>query len=251
MKNYFKNIRGNIYNWYKNERKILALSLISGILITVVAALYTKNYSEKIISGISSQVIRFHVLANSDSPNDQALKLMVKDRVLEEYSPMLNASSSIGETRRLIEANLTGIEELAQEIIKAQGYDYRVKASLGPSNFPTKQYGDITLPAGGYEALRVEIGEGKGQNWWCVMFPPLCYVDIAKSEIDPATKESLQNILTDEEYMLMDNNIRQNDDMVKIKFKIVEWWQERGGKIETDDRIIAGNYKPEAIDGSF
>ena len=245
------NMKNNIFIRYKKEQRVLALSLLCGIAVTTLAALYTKNYSEKILSGIASQVIRFHILANSDEAYDQSLKLLVKDKVLEEYSPILNTSASIEQTRQTLENNLVGIEELAQNIVYEAGYDYKVKVSLEEDKFPTKKYGDITLPAGNYEALRIEIGSSAGQNWWCVMFPPLCYVDVAKNEIDPAAKEVLREVLSQEEYMLMDNSARQDDDMVKIKFKIVEWWQERGGEIDADDIIIAKSVESEVFDGSF
>jgi len=251
MKKLLVAIKNNTYRWYKKERKMLCLSLLCGVVATAFAAVYTKNYSDKIVSGIASQIIRFHVLANSDEAHDQSLKLIVKDKVLEEYSGIINTSSSIEETRRMLEANLGGIETLAQNIVYDEGYDYGVKASLAKDKFPTKQYGDITLPAGDYEALRIEIGNSGGQNWWCVMFPPLCYVDITKNEIDEGAKETLRSILSEEEYMLMDNNIRQTDDIIKIKFKIVEWWQEKNAFIDADDIVIAQNIIMEIAEGSF
>ena len=244
-------IKSKIYAWYIKERKLLVVSLLCGAIITVGAGVHTKNYSQKIISGIASQVIRFHVLANSDESADQNLKLLVKEKVLAQYSPVLNASSSIKETRQTIENNLAAIEALAQTIVYEQGFSYSVKATLAKDNFPTKQYGDITLPAGNYETLRIEIGESKGQNWWCVMFPPLCYVDVTKNEIDPATKEILRSMMTEEEYMLMDNNMRQNNDIVKIKFKIVEWWQNQNGEPEAEDIILVQSIKGEIGEGSF
>lgn len=224
-----------LINRYKREKNILLISLLCGLLITLGAGLYTRHYSYQTVEAIASQVVRFHILPNSSSDADQALKMTVKEAVLSEYREILTAASSIEEARGLLKANLGDIEHFAQNIVHSEGFNHPVNVSLTKSSFPTKQYGDITFPAGRYEALRIEIGESGGANWWCVMFPPLCFVDITRSEITPSTRESLQSLLSEGEFALLYNNTRENDPMVNIRFRIVEWWQDGGFE---DDEII-------------
>ncbi|MDR2899199.1 MAG: stage II sporulation protein R [Clostridiales bacterium] len=232
---------GKIKVWYKKERKIIIASLVLGFIITLSAAFYSKAYSDRVVSNISEEVIRFHVLANSDSKSDQTLKIKVKDAVINEYESLLNSSKSIEETRGILINNIEGISQTAESVITGEGYNYPVKVSMSEDKFPTKVYGDITLPAGRYEALRIEIGEAKGQNWWCVMFPPLCYVDVTKAETEPSMKEALKNNLSEDEYRLVDNSYAQEDKSIEVKFKIVEFWQELTEEEEADEIITVEN----------
>ena len=215
-----------IIAWYKRERKIILASIICGVLISTLAGLYTKHYSYQAVAAISSQVLRFHVLPNSSSEADQALKMTVKEGVLDRYREMLLSASSVNEARGFLSSNLSEIEQYAQSIVFSQGFSYPVRASLEHSRFPSKEYGSVTLPAGIYEALRIEIGNSAGANWWCVMFPPLCFVDVTRGEIHPEDKESLRALLSESEFALLDNDIRENDPIVKVRFRVVEWWQE-------------------------
>lgn len=169
---------------------------------------------------ISNKIIRFHVIANSDSLNDQAVKLKVRDDVLNYLSPKLEKSSSLEESRKILNENDSQIKKISEAEIKKCGCDFTVKTELSNENFPVKTYGNITLPQGKYEAYRIIIGSGKGQNWWCVMFPPLCFVDITKGNISyKQTQKEMLKVLTPEEYNLVDN---QNLSNIKIKFKILE-----------------------------
>lgn len=202
------------------------------ILVSIVCilAIFTLNSnkiqvkSESVQQNIASKIIRFHVIANSDSKSDQALKLKVRDKVLEYIQPKLKKSKSIEESRKIIKENDKQIIDIANKIIKDNGYSYSVKTTLSNENFPIKTYGNITLPQGKYEAYRIIIGEGKGQNWWCVMFPPLCFVDITKGEVSyKETEDEMKMVLTPEEYKIVNNKTdktTKND--VKIKFKILE-----------------------------
>ena len=121
--------------------------------------------------------------------------------------------------------NLDKIEDKAKKIIEENGYNYNVSAKITFDDFPTKQYGDVVLPAGEYEALKVEIGEAKGKNWWCVMFPPLCFVNASVKEVPKEDKDMLKSVLTDTEYDIVTKADNENDIPIKIKFKIVEMWQ--------------------------
>lgn len=171
-------------------------------------------------------LIRFHVLANSDSPEDQALKLKVRDRIISEMNPKFDKSKSLDETREIIKENLKSIEKIAMEEIKKNNYGYFVKASLGDFDFPTKNYGCITMPAGNYEALRVVIGKGEGANWWCVLFPPLCFIDMKNGLTDEKTKKEMMNVLTEEEFKMISTASSEGKIPIKLKFKVVEILEE-------------------------
>ncbi|MDR3600075.1 MAG: stage II sporulation protein R [Desulfosporosinus sp.] len=127
------------------------------------------------------QLIRFHVLANSDSEQDQALKRAVRDAILKAVSPQLAVSQSLEESRQILKKVRPDMEDIGRSVVKAWGKDYAVHTEYGHFSFPTKSYGSLVLPAGDYEALRVVIGAGQGANWWCVLFPPLCFIDIDHS----------------------------------------------------------------------
>lgn len=147
-----------------------------------------------------SGILRFHVRANSDSEKDQELKMAVKDDVVTMLNPMLKNCKDVAESKNLIVANLSNIYETAVNTITEQGYDYPVSVYVTEEEFPAKSYGDLTFPAGKYQALRVDIGEAKGQNWWCVMFPPLCFIDESTAIVSEDGKKMLRDNLTDREF---------------------------------------------------
>lgn len=186
--------------------------------------------NSKIVESISKKIIRFHVIANSDNEKDQALKLKVKDNILSFIQPLLKNSKSIAESKKILEQNDEKIKAIARKIIKDNGYSYSVTTTLDRENFPVKTYGDITLPQGEYEAYRVIIGSGQGKNWWCVMFPPLCFVDITKGEVaNKQTEKEMKSVLNDKEYDLVNSNSsnkKQNSSKITYKFKIVELVQD-------------------------
>ena len=182
------------------QKKQLQLLLILIICMVLYSAWYNYDSSDKAQDNMSG-VIRFHVIANSDSSDDQDLKLKVRDGVLQTINDDLaqetmmrhnpadvqdqdiqgentdTIAMEIDDTRTYINENMDNIIAVAEEIIDNAGYDYTVTAELGICWIPEKKYGDVTFPAGNYEALNITIGEGKGQNWWCVLFPPLCIID--------------------------------------------------------------------------
>lgn len=181
-----------------------------------------KNMSrEELVEDISNKIIRFHVIANSDSKEDQRVKIIVKNEILKYISPKLEDSKSIDESRKIIEENNEAIKKIAIKCLNENGYDYSVTSTLGREDFPVKSYGDITLPQGNYEAYRVILGEGKGHNWWCVMFPPLCFIDITKGEAEISkTNEEMKNVLGEEEFNEVNN--KKNSDTIQYRFKIKE-----------------------------
>ncbi len=166
-----------------------------------------------------NKLIRFHVLANSDSPEDQELKLKVRDKVIDSMSEKFKESKSIEETRLIVSENMESMKQVALDEIKENGKDYDVEIKLEPYNFPTKSYGDFTLPAGEYEAVRVLIGKAKGQNWWCVMFPPLCFIDAKNATTDNETQENMKKHLTQEEYNAISSS---ENGKIELRSKLVE-----------------------------
>ena len=193
---------------------------------SIVAGLLLSSYSEEVNKGLADNLIRLHVIANSDSPADQALKRDVRDRVLEYMKLQLGDSKDVDQTRIIINEKMDGIISIVKDELTRQGWDYDVRVSLGSYPFPTKSYGDIALPAGNYEALRVVIGKGEGANWWCVIFPPLCFVDVTHGTVPEPVKEDLKNALTEEEFSIVASADTDDEIPVKIKFKIVEFFQD-------------------------
>ena len=180
---------------------------------------------------IKDKLIRFHVIANSDTEEDQNLKLKVRDKVVEALTEKLSGVESLEEAEEILEDNIDYVNQIAREVISSNNYDYEVNTMLSYENFPNKVYGDYVFPQGNYEAYRVIIGSGQGQNWWCVMFPSLCFVDESKSDVDSTNlKEEIENIEAKENKE--DNKVEENtSDLnkednnksdIKIKFKIVE-----------------------------
>ena len=175
-------------------------------------------------NGIAAKVVRFHVLANSDSEKDQKLKLAVRDRVLQEYGELLTACENKEETLAALEGAQQKICETAAAEVMERGYDYPVRVSLVREEFPFKKYDELIFPAGVYDALRIEIGEGAGQNWWCVLYPQMCFVDAAWGYSTEESHTRLQNALTEEEFLVI-SALEQEQVMPKIKLKILEFWQ--------------------------
>lgn len=149
---------------------------------------------------IADQVIRLHVVANSDSQDDQELKLEVKEEIVELLRAELKEDTSVVMAQQTLRDHLGEIEEMAGRYIKERGYDYEVNAELGTCYFPVKEYGDMIFPAGEYKALKVNIGKSQGKNWWCVMYPTLCLVDSTYQVVPDDSKEKLRENLTEEEY---------------------------------------------------
>lgn len=208
-----------IIKYIKPNCAILPLAIFLSILTTLILTLCLNTYSKDIQGDIAREVIRFHVLANSNSQADQELKIKVKNEIIKMLSSELEQSKSKEETKLILNHNLPKIEKKAREIILKNGYSYPVKAEIDYSYFPTKTYGDISLPAGEYEALRILIGNAEGKNWWCVMYPPLCFVDATAKLVPEKDKAELKGVLTENEYSLVSES---NKPSIKVKFKVVE-----------------------------
>lgn len=173
---------------------------------------------------IAEEIIRLHVVANSDSEKDQELKLKVKETIVTYLRGEMKDAKTVAEARQAIRENLPAIEEIANEKMQQEGFDYTAKASLGLCYFPVKEYGDLTFPAGDYEALRVQLGESEGKNWWCVMYPSLCFVDSVYQVVPDASKEKLKESLTEEEY----DSLLDGGEDVTFSFKFLDWLKNIG-----------------------
>lgn len=171
---------------------------------------------------VQDAVIRFHIRANSDSEEDQALKLLVRDAVLKELAPLLADAGSREEAHDILEEHLTDIEKISEQIIQEAGYDYEATAYFTTEEFPIKTYGDLMFPAGEYEALRVDIGEKNGANWWCVMYPGLCFVDTVGGVVPTDGKEELEILLTPEEYQELLVK-PQEGSVIEYRSRIWDW----------------------------
>lgn len=217
----------------KKHKKLLRLGVVITVSICISLGYCFSSYSNTVNSSLSDNLIRLHVVANSDSPEDQALKRDVRDVILEYMKQNLSDSKSIEETRLIINKNMKTIEQLAKDEIKRQKKVYDVKVSLGNYPFPIKMYGDITLPSGYYQALKVNIGKAEGANWWCVLFPPLCFVDATHGTVPDSVKQDLKNVLSEEEYNIITAN--DEDIPVKVRFKTVDFFQ--GSKVKIDGMV--------------
>jgi stage II sporulation protein R len=213
------------------RKSIIRLLIIFILLAAITTGMILSTYSENVNEGLSESLIRLHVIANSDSDEDQALKRDVRDSVLEYMKNELKGSKSIEQTKTVIKGRMDKIEQIAANVIKKKGKLYPVKVMLGQYPFPTKVYGDITLPAGNYQSLRIVIGSGSGANWWCVLFPPLCFVDATHGVVPDSMKQKLKDTLTDDEYNLITESENDENIPVKIKFKIVEFFQDSKNKV--------------------
>lgn len=191
---------------------ILILLLFCFILTSI------SSYANTISSNLSDNFFRLHILANSNSKIDQDLKLQVRDAIIEYMNTQDFSKSNKSDVIFSVKNNLKAYEQIAENVVKEAGFDYPISIEIGNFYFPTKLYGNISLPAGYYDALRINIGESKGQNWWCSLFPPLCFVDISSGIIDDSSKETLKENLSEEEFAI----ITSNNETIKLKFKILE-----------------------------
>ena len=172
---------------------------------------------------LAGQVLRLHVVANSDSEEDQALKLLARDAVLELASRLLDGVSDRARAEEILSAHLDELAQAGAEALAAQGCSDPVTAEIADQWFPTREYATFSLPAGQYRALRITIGAGAGRNWWCVVFPPLCLASVAEESVETAA----EGVLSQDQVAL----ITGQDGGYVLKFRLIEWWQELTGNI--------------------
>lgn len=196
--------------------------IICALCVGFLCILCINSKFESTEAAFAKSVIRLHVLANSNTDEDQSLKLKVRDEVISKLKPLFDENGDISAARNVIEESIPKIKKCAEDVIKKNGYSYSVNVSLGKSDFPTKSYGDLVLPAGSYDALKVEIGAAEGHNWWCVLFPPLCFVDETCVSGDTKAAMQIEKTVGEENSSFIK---KEKDAPVELKFKVYEIWQ--------------------------
>lgn len=195
------------------------------ILLFIYVFLLSVNYVKAVSYNLSDSVLRLHIIANSNSIDDQNLKLKVRDNIIKYMNTLTSDCSNKSDVISIVSNNLDNFKNIALNTIKENGYNYNVDIKLGNFYFPTKSYGDISFPSGYYDALKIEIGEAVGQNWWCVLFPPLCFVNSTTGIVPDDSKEELQENINSEGYKIISegNTNDSSEPDIKIKFKLIEF----------------------------
>ena len=194
-------------------KKFVLLFSLSILIIVVVVAFFPLSRAE----GIYDNIIRLHVIANSDSDEDQELKLAVRDAILEKMGPLVGECKTVDEAYNVINENIEMLTLTARDTVNEHGYSYNVDSLLTNEYYPTKEYEEVTLPAGEYRSLRIVIGEGEGQNWWCVLYPPLC------TGAASAKEELVETGFSPDQIKLITES---DDGRYSVRFKIVEYCSE-------------------------
>ena len=207
---------------------IICILFISFVLVTAT------SYANSIFNDLSTNIFRLHIIANSDSSEDQLLKLKIRDSIINYMKIATKNANSKEEIINFCKNNLDELKNIAIQVIKENGYEYDVNIEIGNIYFPTKDYANISLPAGNYDALRIKIGNATGKNWWCSLFPPLCFVDISSGVLEDEDSKVLKENLNSEEYSLITNT----SDEMKLKFKIIEIINE---KLQKAPKSLASN----------
>ena len=210
-------------NKIKIRLSILILSLIAIISVMTISISGEVKKISTASEDYKDKLIRFHVIANSDSDEDQNLKLKVRDNIIKYMDTLSYEGLTKEDAINLTCSNLNNFKQIAEKTIIDEGYNYSVNLTIGNFYFPTKEYGNVSLPAGYYDALKIEIGNAEGKNWWCSLFPPLCFVDISAGIIDEESEEFLKENLSEDEFAI----ITDPSENVKFKFKIIEMLNEK------------------------
>ena len=185
---------------YRRDLFLCLTCLLLAFLFTMAGQ---RQSDEAMAARIAPEILRFHVLANSDSDEDQQLKLRVRTLLLDSIYEKLGENASLDDTKEYVLANKDSLEQEAEDYMKAEGYDYPAHMEVTECYFPTKTYGDMVFPCGTYDAVRVEIGKGKGHNWWCVLYPPLCFVDSTYAVVPDSSREILRESLDAADYQAL------------------------------------------------
>lgn len=202
---------------YRRDLFLCLTCLLLAFLFTMAGQ---RQSDEAMAARIAPEILRFHVLANSDSDEDQQLKLRVRTLLLDSIYEKLGENASLDDTKEYVLANKDGLEQEAEDYMKAEGYDYPAHMEVTECYFPTKTYGDMVFPCGTYDAVRVEIGKGKGHNWWCVLYPPLCFVDSTYAVVPDSSREILRESLDAADYQALLK--KQPEVHIRIRSKFLE-----------------------------
>lgn len=177
---------------------------------------YSFSYTNAISSNLQEEIFRLHIIANSDSSEDQNLKLIIRDEIVKYLSSF--SFSNKEEMIYFLKTHKIEICELIKNIIKENNFDYGCSIEIGKSYYPQKRYQNIILPSGSYDGLKIKLGNSKGHNWWCVLFPPMCMIDSVTCELPEESEEILSSSISTETF----NVVTSNSPQYKFKFKIVD-----------------------------
>ena len=202
---------------YRRDLFLCLTCLLLAFLFTMAGQ---RQSDEAMAARIAPEILRFHVLANSESDEDQQLKLRVRTLLLDSIYEELGENASLDDTKEYVLANKDSLEQEAEDYMKAEGYDYPAHMEVTECYFPTKTYGDMVFPCGTYDAVRVEIGKGKGHNWWCVLYPPLCFVDSTYAVVPDSSREILRESLDAADYQALLK--KQPEVHIRIRSKFLE-----------------------------
>ena len=207
-------------NFIKNSKIFILLIFLLCLYIFISAY----SYVTLVANDLQESVFRLHVIANSDSKEDQNLKYEVRDNLIQYMNSICNNVSSKEDAIETVSNHLNDFTNIANKTIQENGFSYDANVEIGNFNFPTKSYADISFPSGYYDALKVKIGKAEGQNWWCVLYPALCFVDVTSGIVPDESKEELQDNLTSEEYQLISES---NNPTINFKFKLIEFFTQK------------------------
>ena len=202
---------------HKAAFSISALCLFTAFLLSMAFRLES---SEALAERLSPDILRFHVLADSNSSEDQRLKLEVRDLVIEYIRQFLGTEASKAETISLVLAHQKEIESIAHDYLLSQGKDCPISLALTRDYFPTKAYGDLVFPCGTYDTARLTIGSGKGRNWWCVLYPSLCFISDTQAVVPDSSKDQLKSMVAEEDYF----SLLSAHPKIHFSLRISEWW---------------------------
>lgn len=212
-----------------NKKYIIAMLLYVGILAWTVSSASALageiegiRETESLQPSIAEKILRFHILANSDSDTDQSVKQQVRDAVGQMMEPFLADSAGLEETEAIVKEHLEDIVDTAETVLAESGFDYGAEARLVTTEFPVKTYGPFTFPAGSYRALEITLGEGGGHNWWCVLYPNMCFRGTVY-EVDEESGEVLREVLSAKEYEQVFRSKKY-----KVRWKLLEYLRKRG-----------------------
>lgn len=200
------------------QKRYLFLCITCILLALLFSMSEERNAEEAMAARIAPEILRFHVLANSDSTEDQNLKLKVRTMLLNTIYEEMGENASLEETKKYVRSHKNRLEKKAETYMKTLGYDYPAHMELATTYFPTKTYGDMVFPCGNYEAVRVKIGEGKGRNWWCVLYPPLCFVDSSYAVVPDTSKEILRESLDPSDYL----KLNKDNTKIHVRLKLAD-----------------------------
>lgn len=202
--------------------KTLAVLIYFAVLILLIFGLY----SEKVNRNLSGNMIRMHIVANSDSKTDQDIKYLIRDEIVNHMIKKTDELKSKEDAGAYIQNNTEELKTIANRVIADSGLTYTAEVSYGKYPFPSKRYNNLILPAGYYDSVKIDIGNAEGENWWCVMFPPLCFIDETKGEMDGEYFDMLKNELSEDEMSIIMAASDSEEIPVEIRFKIVELFQQ-------------------------